>query len=87
MYANGEVACDYDEEDPLTYWATVQHRLPLLGKLARHVLYCPASSAQSERDFSHTGLILTSRRSLLSPKYVSSLEIIAATHRVGLGPF
>ena len=45
MYANGEVACDYDEEDPLTYWATVQHRLPLLGKLARHVLCYPASSA------------------------------------------
>ena len=26
---------------------------------------CPASSAQSERDFSHTGLIITARRSLL----------------------
>ena len=87
MYVNGEVASDYDEEDPLTFWATIQHHLPLLGKLAPHVLCCPASSAQSERDFSHTGLILTSRRSLLSPKYVSSLEFIAAAHRVGLGSF
>ena len=73
MYINGGVASDYDEENLLTYWATVQHRFPLLGKLARHVLRCSATSAQSERDFSHTGLILTSRRSLLSPKYVSSL--------------
>ena len=87
MYINGGVASDYDEEDPLTFWATVQHRFPLLGTVARHVLCCPATSAQSERDFSHTGLILTSRRSLLSPKYVSSLEFIAAAHRAGLGTF
>ena len=86
-YLNGEVASDYDEENPLTYWVTVQHRVPLLAKLARHVLCCPATSAQSERDFSHTGLILTARRSLLSPKYVSSLEFLAAAHRAGLGSF
>ena len=84
MYVNGEVVSKYDEEDPLTYWATVENRLPLLGKLARHVLCCPATSAQSERDFSHTGLIITDRRSLLSPKYVSFLEFIAASHRAGL---
>ena len=87
MYVNGEVASDYDEEDPLTFWATIQHRIPILGKLARHVLCFPASSAQSERDFSHICLILTSRRSLLSPKYVSSLEFIAAAQRAGLGSF
>ena len=50
-------------------------------------LCCPATSAQSERDFSHTGLILTSRRSLISPKYISSLEFIAAAHRARLGTF
>ena len=83
IYINGGVASDYDEENPLTYWATVQHSFPILGKLARHVLCCPATSAQSERDFSHTGMILTSRRSLLSPKYVNSLEFIAAAHRAG----
>ena len=62
MNINGEVTSGYDEEDPLTYWATVQHRLPLLGKLARQMLCCPATSAQSERDFLHTGSISTSRR-------------------------
>ena len=87
IYINGGVASDNDEENPLTYWATVQHRFPILGRLARHVLCCPATSAQSERDFSHTGMILTSRRSLLSPKYVNSLEFIAAAHRAGLGTF
>ena len=58
------MTADYDEDDPLTYWATVHRRLPILGKLVRQVLCCPASSAQSERDFSHTGLIITARRSL-----------------------
>ena len=38
------------------------------------------SSTQSERDFSHIGLIITAGRSLLSPKYVSALEIIASAH-------
>ena len=85
MYINGEVASGYDEEDPLTYWATVRHRLPLLGKLVRHVLCCPATSTQSESDFSNTGLILTSRRSLPTPKYVSSLEMIAVAHQAGFG--
>lgn len=32
MYVNGEVVSEYDEEDPLTYWSTVENRLPLLGK-------------------------------------------------------
>ena len=85
MYLNGEVASDYDEENPLAYWVTVQHRLPLLAKLARHALCCSDTFAQSERDFSHTGLILTTRRSLLCPEYVSSLEFLAAAHRAGLG--
>ena len=31
MYINGGVASDYDEENSLHYWATVQHRFPLLG--------------------------------------------------------
>ena len=33
MYINGEVASDYDEENPLTCWASVQYRFPLLGRL------------------------------------------------------
>ena len=28
MYINGGVASDYDEEDSLTYWASVQYRFP-----------------------------------------------------------
>ena len=31
MYINGGVASDYDEENPLTYWATVQHLSPSWG--------------------------------------------------------
>ena len=87
IYLNGEVASDYEEENRLNYWVTVQHRVPLLAKLARHVLCCPATSAQSERGFSHTGLISMARRSLLSPKYVSSLEFIAAAYRPGFSSF
>ena len=84
MYITGEATSDYDEEDPLTYWATIHRRLSILGKLVRQVLCCPATSAQSERDFSHFGLIITARRSLISPKYVSALEFIASAHRAGV---
>ena len=41
VYINGGVASDYDEEDPLTYWASVQYRFPLLGRLSRHVRPLP----------------------------------------------
>ena len=44
MYLTGEATSDYDEDNPLTYWATVHRRLPILGKLVRQVLCCPATS-------------------------------------------
>ena len=83
IYLAGQATANYDEDDPLTYWSTVHRLLPILGKLVRQVLCCPASSAQSERDFSPTGLIITARRSLLSPKYMSALEFIASAHSAG----
>jgi len=85
-YKCSDVVLDENnEDDPLAWWIANKSQYPQLFRLVRHVMCCPASSAQSERDFSHTGLILTQRRSTLSPKYVSHLEIIAAAHRAGIG--
>lgn len=85
-YVRGDITapCTYDEDNPLSWWSTNHVRLPKLAKIVRRVLCCPASSAQSERDFSHTGLTLTGRRSLLTPKYVGALELLASAHRCGI---
>jgi len=50
---------------PLDWWQFHQVRLPYLSRLARRTLAIPASSAATERLFSHTGNILTAKRNRL----------------------
>ena len=50
---------------PLDWWKVNQVHFPYLSRLARRTLAIPASSAATERLFSHTGNILTSTRTRL----------------------
>jgi len=66
-------------DDPaklLPWWKAKAVILRRLSKVARRVLAIPATSASSERTWSRAGLILTEKRTKLSPQKVSDLLVI-----------
>ncbi|KAL4083828.1 hypothetical protein QTP88_029144 [Uroleucon formosanum] len=51
---------------PLTWWAENGKRYPMISKLAKKYLCIPSTSTPSERAFSTTGNIITSKRNCLA---------------------
>ena len=52
--------------DTLNFWKTHASHFPLLARIARKTLALHAASTQPERTFSHAGVILNHRRSMMS---------------------
>jgi hypothetical protein len=66
---------DY-RSDVLTFWKLNTDELPCLSQVARQIHSIPATSAGIERQFSITGLILTSRRTCLDPEQLDNVICI-----------
>ncbi len=64
---------EYDDRDLLGWWSQHEKAIPLLSRLARHVLSIPASSSSSERVFSTAGMTLEERRTSLKPSTVDAI--------------
>lgn len=52
------------------FWKEHAIKMPILARLARKVLSIPMTSTPSERNFSHSGKIVNSRRSCILPSNV-----------------
>ena len=65
-----------DKFDPLDWWFLNKSNFLILSELAKKVFACQASSAESERTFSHAGRIKCSTRSQLSPHIVAAIVLI-----------
>lgn len=63
--------------DPVKWWKTYCVQLPFLSSLARKYLCIPATSVPSERAFSVSGNIITSKRSCLHPENAEMLTFLA----------
>ena len=68
----------------LLYWKYQTSEYPTLSRVARRLYCIPASSAQSERDFSPVGRTTTDARSQLSASKVEDIELIRWGLRAGL---
>jgi hypothetical protein len=66
----------FTEEDPLHWWNVNKYKYPILSSLALQYLGIPATSADSERTFSHTGEIVNKRRVRLSSELIDELSFI-----------
>ena len=64
--------------DPVKWWKTYSVQLPFLSSLARKYLCIPATSVSSERAFSVSGNIITSKRSCLHPENTEMLTFLAS---------
>ena len=58
---------EIDKFDILEYWKKHKKSLPSLALVAKKYLRIPATSTSSERAFSHAGLLISSKRSTISP--------------------
>lgn len=71
-------------DGPLHFWKKQANEYPLLSEVARRVYCISASSAQSERDFSSIGRIITDARSRLSASKVEAIELVRWGMREGM---
>ncbi len=73
IYLNLTPSKEYDDRNLLGWWSQHEKTIPLLSRLARHVLSIPASSSSSERIFSTAGRTLEERRTSLKPSTVDAI--------------
>ena len=67
--------CDIDA-NPLDWWKAHKKQFPSSAKVARCILSIPASSAESERNISTTGILTEKRRARLGPENVRSMLFV-----------
>ena len=67
---------------PHTWWKKNMHTFPLLSMVARKYLSSPPSSVDSERLFSHGGLICTDKRSRLTSSNCEMLKFLAVNLKI-----
>ena len=61
---------DNDDFNILTYWKESETRYPILSKIAKDILACPASTIASESTFSAGKRVLDEKRSSLAPESI-----------------
>ncbi|CAM4848245.1 unnamed protein product, partial [Rotaria magnacalcarata] len=69
------------DENPRKYW--YEHRLiyPTLSKLARSIFSIPATTANVEREFSGSGLMINVRRTRLNPEQVNNALFLRSVNK------
>jgi hypothetical protein len=70
--------------DALMWWPAHVHKLPILAFWARCILAVPASSAESEREFSAAGRLWTSMRANLSDDAGENQLLVMRAHTEGV---
>lgn len=67
---------EQEMDNPLLFWKEQELLLPNLSKLSRQIFSIPASSAAVERSFSAAGLVISQRRTNLSPSTINDILLV-----------
>ena len=67
---------NFKSKSLLLFWKENNLRFPFLSKLTKQILVIQASSAESERNFSLAGFILSAKRSKLKPELLEAIMLL-----------
>ncbi|CAF1525859.1 unnamed protein product [Rotaria sordida] len=83
-YLESNLSSTVVKSNLLEFWASdiATAQFPKLKRIARRLHSIPATSAGTERLFSHSGLILTSRRQRLAPSQVDNMLLIKSARQL-----
>lgn len=73
--------------NPVEWWIANEERYPILSKLALNIHSIPAMSAECERVFSNTKLVLTERRCRMGDNAIEANQVLRSWIRGGLIAF
>ncbi|CAF2470757.1 unnamed protein product [Rotaria sp. Silwood2] len=84
QYLEADLPSSIVKENPLQFWSGefATSKFPLLKCLARKLFSIPATSSETERLFSYSGIILNNRRQRLSPDQVDNMLVIRRARKV-----
>jgi len=68
-------------ENPIIWWEVMQTELPIVGAIASKLMLIPASSAASERNWSHFGFIHNLKKNRLTNKRVFKLVSVYSYYK------
>ena len=68
-------------ENPIIWWEVMQTELPIVGAIASKLMLIPASSAASERNWSHFGFIHSLKRNRLTNECVFKLVSVYSYYK------
>ncbi|CAF0934061.1 unnamed protein product [Didymodactylos carnosus] len=68
-----------DNENPLLFWKEQEKLLPNMSKLSRKIFSIPASSTAVERAFSSADVVISQRRTNISPSTVNDIILIRSS--------
>ena len=71
---------EIDDFNVLSFWKDHKSSLPILGELVKKYLCIPVTSTSSERAFSYAGILISAKRSSLSPYVVEKTLFIHDNH-------
>ena len=67
---------DGEYNNPLDWWRDKEREFPNIAVIARRLLCIPATSAPTERLFSHAGLVVNKHRNRLDPENVNDVVFL-----------
>lgn len=69
------------DDNPLTFWFEHRFTYPTLSLLARSIYSIPATTANVERQFSASGMMISSRRTRLNPEQINNAMFLRSVKK------
>jgi hypothetical protein len=80
-YLEQRIDIESIDDNPLTFWYENRFAYPILSRLARSIYSIPATTTNVERQFSASGMMISSRRTRLNPEQVNNAMFLRSVKK------